>query len=74
MENAINYSAELAEIVTNQHEQIELLQEQNAILMEQINGFSIISNYLNGFFCIAVGLIVVRLIWTVLAKWFFRGC
>lgn len=74
MENAINYSAELAEIVTNQHEQIELLQEQNAILMEQINGFSIISNYLNGFLGIAVGLICVKLLWTVLSKWFFRGC
>ena len=70
----IDYSTEFAEVIANQHEQIELLQEQNAILMEQINGFSILANYLNGFLGVALGVICVKLLWTVLSKWFFRGC
>lgn len=70
---AIDYSEQFTEIILNQREQIETLQEQNAILLEQINGFSIIANYLNGFFGIALGVIGVMLLWTVLNKWFFRG-
>lgn len=73
MGTAVDYSAQLAEIITNQREQIEVLQEQNAILLEQVNGFSIIANYLNSFFDIALGVIVVMLLWSVLSKWFFRG-
>lgn len=73
METAVDYSVQLAEIITNQREQIEVLQEQNAILLEQVNGFSIIANYLNSFFDIALGVIVVILLWSVLSKWFFRG-
>ena len=68
-----DYSVELSEIISNQQTQIELLQQQNQILLEQINGFSIISNYLNGFFIIAISVIGVMLLWNVLSKWFFRG-
>lgn len=69
-----DYSAQLGEIIANQEETITALEQQNAMLLEQLNGFSIIANYLNDFFAIAIGVICVSLLWTVLNKWFFRGC
>lgn len=69
----IDYSEQLTELITNQQTQIELLEQQNAILLEQINGFSIVANYLNTFFAIAIVVIGVSLLWHVLNKWFFRG-
>jgi len=68
-----DYSAEMSEIISNQQMQIELLEQQNAILLEQINGFSIVSTYLNMFFIIAIVVIGITLLWNILNKWFFRG-
>lgn len=75
MENIVmvDYSEQFAEIISNQRTQIEMLEQQNAILLEQINGFGIISNYLNAFFIIAISLIGVLFLWSILNKWFFRG-
>lgn len=69
-----DYAPQLETLIEKQSEQIELLQAQNDILLEQINGFSLIVNYMNGFFCIAIALIVVFILSHVLNKWFFRGC
>ena len=68
-----DYSVELSEIISNQQTEIELLQQQNEILLEQINGFSLICNYLNYFLAIGITVIGVMLLWNVLSKWFFRG-
>ncbi len=69
----IDYSDYFTEIISNQQTQIELLEQQNQILLEQVNGFSIICNYLNVFFAISITVIGVMLLWNVLSKWFFRG-
>ncbi len=69
----IDYSSYFNTIIENQEKCIEQLKQQNAILLEQINGFSIIANYLNSFFAIGIALIGVLLLWNVLSKWFFRG-
>lgn len=69
----IDYSEYFEEVISNQQTQIELLEQQNQILLEQINGFSIVSTYLNMFFIIALVVIGVVLLWNILNKWFFRG-
>lgn len=69
-----DYAPQLEELIEQQSETIELLQAQNDILLEQINGFSLIVNYMNVFFGIAILSIVVFIAHTVLNKWFFRGC
>lgn len=69
----IDYSEYFNEVILNQQTQIELLEQQNQILLEQVNGFSIVGTYLNMFFIIALVVIGVTLLWNILNKWFFRG-
>jgi len=69
----IDYSEYFDEVILNQQTQIELLEQQNQILLEQVNGFSILGTYLNMFFIIALVVIGVTLLWNILNKWFFRG-
>lgn len=69
----IDYSEYFDEVILNQQTQIELLEQQNQILLEQVNGFSIVGTYLNMFFIIALVVIGVSLLWNILNKWFFRG-
>ncbi len=69
----IDYTEYFEEVISNQQTQIELLEQQNQILLEQVNGFSILGTYLNMFFIIAVVVIGVTLLWNILNKWFFRG-
>ena len=69
----IDYSEYFDEVILNQQTQIELLEQQNQILLEQVNGFSIVGTYLNMFFIIALVVIGVTLLWNILNKWFFRG-
>ena len=69
----IDYSEYFDEVILNQQTQIELLEQQNQILLEQVNGFSIVGTYLNMFFIIALVFIGVTLLWNILNKWFFRG-
>ncbi len=73
MEVGYDYTEYFNTVIQNQQQQIELLEQQNEILLEQINGFSIISNYLNDFYAVALVLVGVLLLWNVLNKWFFRG-
>lgn len=72
-EVATDYSELLQTIVENQDKEIELLTEQKALLIEEINGFSIVSNYLHSFVGIFVVSAVVAVLWNILNKWFFRG-
>lgn len=69
----IDYSEYFNEVISNQQTQIELLEQQNQILLEQVNGFSIVGTYLNMFFIVAIVVIGVTLLWNILNKWFFRG-
>lgn len=69
-----DYAPQLETLIEKQTEQIELLKYQNDILLEQVNGFSLIGNYLNAFFCISVAVITVFILSHILNKWFFRGC
>lgn len=69
-----DYAPQLEELIEQQSEQIELLQVQNEILLEQINGFSYIVNYMNAFFCFMVMCSALFTVYRVLNKWFFRGC
>lgn len=68
-----DYTPQLNTIISNQQQQIELLEQQNAYLAEQVNGLSLTVNYLNSFYAIFIGVIAVSLLWNVLNKWFFRG-
>lgn len=69
-----DYAPQLETLIEKQSEQIELLQVQNDILLEQINGFTYVVTYCNMFFQIMVMCIAVYTVWNVLNKWFFRGC
>lgn len=68
-----DYTSLLTSVIEKQDKQIELLTEQKAILTEQINGFSIMCNYLHTFVGIFVVSAVVAVLWHILNKWFFRG-
>ncbi len=68
-----DYTPQFREIISLQQEQIELLEQQNQILLEQVNGFSVIGTYLNSFYAMALVVIGVTFLWNVLNKWFFRG-
>lgn len=68
-----DYTELLQIIIDNQNREIELLSEQKAILIEELNGFSIISNYLHSFVGIFLISAVVAVLWGILNKWFFRG-
>lgn len=70
---SVDYTELLQIIIDNQNREIELLSEQKAILIEELNGFSIISNYLHSFVGIFLISAVVAVLWGILNKWFFRG-
>lgn len=72
-EISVDYTPYFNQVIENQAREITLLEQQNVILLEQVNGFSIIANYLNGFFIISLVVIGVTFLWNVLNKWFFRG-
>lgn len=68
-----DYTEYFQSIISNQEIELQTLTEEKTILLEQLEGFSLIAQYQNYFFCIAIGVIVVTLLWNVLNKWFFRG-
>ncbi|MCM1334599.1 MAG: hypothetical protein NC084_00075 [Bacteroides sp.] len=68
-----DYTPLLTSIRDKQQEQIALLQQQNEILLEQVNGLSYVVNYQNAFLGVAILAIVVFISYRVLFKWFFRG-
>ena len=70
---SVDYTELLQIIIDNQNREIELLSEQKAILIEELNGFSIISNYLHAFVGIFLISALVAVLWGILNKWFFRG-
>lgn len=71
--SSVDYSPQLAAIMDKQSEQITLLQQQNEILLEQVNGLSLVVNYQHVFVGVAVLAVVVFIAYRVLFKWFFRG-
>ena len=72
-EIAVDYTELLQTIIDNQDKEIQLLTEQKTLLIEELNGFSIVSNYLHSFVGIFVISAVVAVLWNILNKWFFRG-
>lgn len=68
-----DYTLQLEQIIENQNREIELLEQQVAILLEQVNGFSLITNYLHSMVGISICVIGAFILWQVLSKWFFRG-
>lgn len=71
--SSVDYSPQLAAIMDKQSEQITLLQQQNEILLEQVNGLSLVVNYQNVILGVAVLAGVVLIAYRVIFKWFFRG-
>ena len=69
----IDYSEQLQELITNQQTTIELLQKQIEILLEMINGFTMITNMLYTLVGILVVIIAFFILWKVIFSWFFRG-
>lgn len=69
----IDYSEQLQELITNQQTTIELLQKQIEILLEMINGFTMITNMLYTLVGILVVIIAFFILWKVVFGWFFRG-
>lgn len=69
----IDYSEQFAEIILNQQTMIELLQKQIEILLEMINGFSMIANLIYVLVGILVVIIAFFILWKVIFGWFFRG-
>lgn len=69
----VDYSPQLSAIIDKQSELITLTQQQNEILLEQVNGLSLVVNYQNAFLGVAVLAGVVFIAYRVLFKWFFRG-
>lgn len=67
-----DYTPYLQSVIENQQTEIELLEYQNEILLEQINGLSLISNYMNTFIMGSVLVIIVVICWKVISGWFFR--
>lgn len=80
MSVAMDYSGQLADliekqqaIIDNQEQLITELQNQTSILLEQVNGFTLIVNYLHSIVGISICVIGVVILWQILTKWFFRG-
>lgn len=68
-----DYTLQLEQIIQNQKEEITLLKQQVELLLEQINGFSLVASYLHSAIGIAVIVICLAILWKVLSGWFFRG-
>ena len=64
---------ELEAIISNQQKELEHLEQQTAVLQEQINGLSLIANLQYATIGLFVLVAVVLLGWHILNKWFFRG-
>ena len=73
MSEFIDYSDQFQELITNQQTTIELLQKQIEILLETINGFTMITNMLYALIGILMIVIVLFIAWKVIFGWFFRG-
>jgi chaperonin cofactor prefoldin len=68
-----DYTEYLQSILDNQEAEIEQLEHQTEILMEEINGLSLIVNYQFATIGIVVIFSVVLAAWKILSKWFFGG-
>ncbi len=60
-------------IIANQEEIIEQLEVQNAYLLEQLNGFSLIANYCYSLIGLILIIVCGFCLWKILKNWFFRG-
>ena len=69
----IDYSEQLNELINQQQTTIELLEKQIEILLEMINGFSMITNLLYCVVAVLVLVIAFLILWKVVFGWFFRG-
>lgn len=68
-----DYTEYLQSILDNQQNEIELLTHQQDILLEGVNGLSLIVNYQHATIGIFVVFSVVVAAWKILSKWFFGG-
>lgn len=68
-----DYTEYLQSILDNQQNEIELLTHQQVIMLEEINGLSMIVNYQFATIGVIVVFSVVVAAWKILSKWFFGG-
>lgn len=71
--NSPDYTEYFQSILDNQETQIELLTQQQQVLLEEINGLSLVVNYQHATVGIIVVFSVVLAVWKILSKWFFGG-
>lgn len=68
-----DYTEYLQSILDNQAREIELLEQNQQILLEEVNGLSLVVNYQFATIGIVVVFSVVIAAWKILSKWFFGG-
>ena len=68
-----DYSELVQSVLDNQEAEIELLTHQQELLLEEINGLSLIVNYQHATIGIILVFSVVLAAWKILSKWFFGG-
>ena len=68
-----DYTEYLQSILDNQAREIELLEQNQQILLEEVNGLSLVVNYQFTTIGIVVVFSVVIVAWKILSKWFFGG-
>jgi len=68
-----DYTEYLQSILDNQAREIELLEQNQQILLEEVNGLSLVVNYQYTTIGIVVLFSVVITAWKILSKWFFGG-
>ena len=69
----VDYTEYLQSILDNQAREIELLEQNQQILLEEVNGLSLVVNYQFTTIGILVVFSVVIAVWKILSKWFFGG-
>ena len=68
-----DYTEYLQSILDNQAREIELLEQNQQILLEEVNGLSLVVNYQFTTIGILVVFSVLIAAWKILSKWFFGG-
>lgn len=68
-----DYTEYIQSILDNQAREIELLEQNQQVLLEEINGLSLIVNYQYATIGVIVVFSVVVAAWKILSKWFFGG-
>ena len=68
-----DYTEYIQSILDNQAREIELLEQNQQVLLEEVNGLSLVVNYQFATIGIVVVFTVVIAAWKILSKWFFGG-